>query len=64
VIHYGVNSENYMYTGGKLSAHADKHTGQVEYTTQVAISNGRNISTYSISILKESPDDPQAEDKP
>jgi len=64
VIHYGVNNENYMYTGGKLSAHTDKHTGIVEYTTQVAISNGRNISTYSISILKESPDDPQAEDKP
>ncbi|MGZ3749868.1 MAG: hypothetical protein ACXVB0_10855 [Mucilaginibacter sp.] len=59
VVHYGINNEDYLYTGGKLEINKDKKTGELQYSSQVSISNGRSISTYSISILKEAPDDKQ-----
>ena len=55
-VHWGINSENYLYTGGKLDVKKDKKSQKLEYTTQVSVSNGRSISSYSISILKEAPD--------
>lgn len=58
-VHYGVNNENYLYTGGKLEANKDKKTGKLDYTTQVSISNGQNISSYNINIYKQTPDEAQ-----
>ena len=57
VVHDGINNEGYMYTGGKLSVHKDKRSGKLEYTAQVSISNGTNISSYKITITKEAPDE-------
>jgi hypothetical protein len=59
VVHYGINNENYLYTGGKLEANRDKKTGKLDYNTQVSISNGRNISSYNINISKHTPDETQ-----
>ena len=59
VIHNRINNEGYLYTGGKLDVSKDKKTGKLEYTTLVSISNGRSISSYNISILKEAPDEGQ-----
>ena len=56
-VHDGINNEGYMYTGGKLSVHKDKRSGKLEYTAQVSISNGTNISSYKITITKEAPDE-------
>ena len=57
VVHNGINNENYMYTGGKLDAYKNKKTGKIEYNTLVSISNGSNISSYKITILKDAPDE-------
>ena len=57
VVHNGINNEGYQYTGGKIEANQDKKTGKIEYTTQISISNGRSISSYNISILKDTPDE-------
>ena len=56
LVHYGINNENYLYTGGKLEGKKNKKTAKIEYTTQVSISNGNNIITYKITILKDAPD--------
>jgi hypothetical protein len=53
VVHDGINSEGYQFTGGKIKVSKDKHTGKLEYTTQITISNGNNISSYNIHIEKE-----------
>jgi hypothetical protein len=53
ILHWGINNEGYLYTGGKLDVKEDKKSQKLQYTTQVSISNGRSISSYSISILKE-----------
>jgi hypothetical protein len=57
VVHYGINNENYLYTGGKLDGKKNKKTAKIEYTTQVSISTGTNITTYKITILKDVPDE-------
>lgn len=57
IIHDGINNEGYLYTGGKLKASKDKHTGKLEYTAQVSISNGVNIYSYKITITREAADD-------
>lgn len=57
IVHYGINNENYLYTGGKLEGKKNKKTAKIEYMTQVSISNGNNIVVYKISILKDSPDE-------
>jgi hypothetical protein len=57
IVHYGINNENYLYTGGKLEGKKNKKTAKIEYTTQVSISNGNNIVVYKITILKDSPDE-------
>jgi len=56
VLHWGINNEGYLYTGGKLDVKEDKKSQKLQYTTQVSISNGRSISSYSISILREAAD--------
>ena len=55
-LHWGINNEGYLYTGGKLDVKEDKKSQKLQYTTQVSISNGRSISSYSISILREAAD--------
>lgn len=55
VVHYGINNENYMYTGGKLGI--NRKNNKLDYSTQVSISNGRDISSYTINILKEARDE-------
>ncbi len=57
VVHYGINNENYLYTGGKLEGKKNKKTARMEYTTQVSISNGNNIVNYKITILKDETDE-------
>ena len=57
VVHYGINNEGYLYTGGMLKVHQNKKANKLEYTTQVSISNGNTISTYNINITKEAADD-------
>ena len=57
VVHYSINNENYLYTGGKLEGKKNKKTAKIEYTTQVSISNGTNITNYKITILKDTPDE-------
>ena len=57
ILHYGINNEGYLYTGGMLKAHKDKKTNKLEYNAQVSISNGNTISTYNITITREAPDD-------
>ena len=57
IVHYGINNENYLYTGGKLEGKKNKETARMEYTTQVSISNGNNIVNYKITILKDEPDE-------
>jgi hypothetical protein len=57
IIHYGINNENYLYTGGKLEGKKNKKTAKIEYTTQVSISTGTNITNYKITILKDTPDE-------
>src|SRR6202000_2727217 len=57
VVQNGINNEGYQYTGGKIEANKEKKTGKVEYTAQISISNGRSISSYTISILKDTPDE-------
>ena len=57
VLHYGINNEGYLYTGGILKMHKDKKSNKLEYAAQVSISNGNTISTYNITITKDAPDD-------
>ena len=57
IIHNGINNENYLYTGGKIEAEINKKSGKISYSTQVSISNGNNISTYRLTISKNTPDD-------
>jgi hypothetical protein len=57
ILHNRPNGSNYQYIGGKLVAKKDKHTDKLEYTAQVTITSGTVITSYSISILKEAPDE-------
>jgi hypothetical protein len=53
VVHDGINSEGYLYTGGQVKVKKNKHTGKLEYTALVSISSAGVISTFTINIEKE-----------
>ena len=57
ILHDGINSDGYLYTGGQLKVNKDKRSGTLEYTAQVSISNGTNIYSYNITITREAAED-------
>jgi hypothetical protein len=58
IVHDGINSESYLYTGGIINVKKNKRTGKLEYSALVTISSSGTISTYTINIEKEAGDVP------